>query len=117
MNIYSTVPEEAYHSTTKPEDREKVLSYLKKNEMIFMKARKIAEMTGLPKRSTQVEVRKIIAELICIDKEPIISNSAGFCYTTRPNMIRKYAENLELRIQGIQRRIKALHEIANEMED
>ena len=117
-NIYSSVPDEVLLNTNETQEyREPILSLLKSSEGLCITAKRIAEICGFPTRGTQVEVRKAITLLIEVDKEPIISLSQGFAYTTQSNQMTNYADRLEERNQGIQRRIKAVREIANRMRE
>ena len=114
--IYSTVPEEVYVDVDQ-EQREKVLQFLKQNPGKFYTARQIAKECNMPTRGTQVEVRKAITHLIEEDMQPIIGNVKGFSYAYQSNQMRFYANSLEERMQGLQRRINKVREIAANMEN
>ena len=117
-NIYSSVPEEQLLNTNEtPEYRQPILDFLKSKPSRFFTAKKIAEECGFPTRGTQVEVRKAITLLLEIDKEPIMSMSNGFAYVLKGIQMGFYADKLEERLQGLQRRIKAVREIANRMRE
>jgi len=117
-NVYISVPGEVLlHTNETPEYRMPILEFLKKKPGHFFKARDIAEECGFPTRGTQVEVRKAITLLLEIDKQPIMSMSRGFGYVENANQMNFYASQLEERLQGLQRRIKAVREIANNMEE
>lgn len=115
-NIYTTVPEGKIDESVK-EESHKVLNHLKANEGKFMTARDIAIAVGFPTKGTQVEVRKAITELIEIQGQPIISVGKGFTFTNKKGMVSTYADNLENRKQGLERRIKAVRKIAEQMKD
>ena len=111
--IYETVPEE--HIDAKyDKERHKILKFLKENKGEFFKARQIAQHCEFPTRGTQVEVRKAVTQLIEIDREPIIATAKGFTYPTHPNQIKFYANRLEERKQGLQRRIDKVMQIYEE---
>ena len=117
-NIYSSVPEEQLLNTKETfEYRQPILLFLKASSGKFFTAREIAKACGFPTRGTQVEVRKAITLLLEVDKEPIMSMSKGFGYVTNANQMEFYAEKLEERDKGLQRRIKAVREIAQNMRD
>ena len=110
LNIFSSVPQE--HIKPIPAaKRALILQLLKKNVNKWLKAREIALSCQLPTRGTQIEVRKAIAELTENELQPIISTGRGFCYTDNMRLVNEYCVSLQARIQGIQRRIKALHSI------
>jgi hypothetical protein len=112
-NIYCTVPEDAIEHDA---DREQVLDFLRENQGRFYTAREIAKACNLPTRGTQVEVRKAVTKLIEIDMQPIMSNAKGFSYVTQSNQMWFYSKQLEERMQGLQRRITKVREIARKME-
>lgn len=112
-SIYSIVPKE-HISSVPNESKTKLLNFLRNNPDKSFTASKIAELNGLPTRGTQVEVRKILTELIELYFQPIISTSTGFCYTLNSKKLLAYAESLNHRVLGIQRRITAIKSIANQ---
>jgi len=115
-NIYSTVPrDQLLNSNETQEYRQPILLFLKNHTGKFFTAKQIAIKCVFPTRGTQVEVRKAITLLLEIDKEPIMSMSKGFGYVTNANQMDFYAESLEERLKGLQRRIKSVREIANNM--
>jgi hypothetical protein len=109
-DIYSTVPEENI-KTGYEEERHKVLNFLKANKGKFFNAKPLATACGFPIRGTQVEVRKAVTLLIELDNEPIVATARGFAYASCPNQLKVYAEHLEERAQGLQRRINKVREI------
>ena len=115
-NVYSSVPQDAMLNTNEtPGYRQPILDFLRNRSGQIYTAREIAIQCKFPTRGTQVEVRKAITLLLEIDREPIMSMSKGFSYVTQPNQMDFYADQLEERLQGLQRRIKAVREIANNM--
>jgi len=92
-------------------EKKDILKYLKDRANIPITANKICVDLKLKKSKTEVGLRKAITELIEIDKEPIVSCSKGFFYTNDKKEIEKYISHLNLRIQGIDRRINALNTI------
>jgi len=114
--IYSSVPDEFLDRNEKEfQTRQLILEFFKNNKDKFFKATKIAEIFSLPKKSTQVQVRHLITQLIEIDNQPIISSSKGFAYTDNPKLIFEYIESLERRNKGIVRRINKLKFIRYQM--
>ena len=111
-NIYSTVPV-GNLSKINPLSKKAVLDILKNNPGKFYHARRLAELSKLPTKGSQVELRKIITELVELEHHPIVSFvGAGYSYTPdsldiRRNMIRKCIEALEHRDEGLHRRINA----------
>lgn len=115
-NIYSSVPEDLLNRQQKDyQTRQLILQFLKNYPDKFFKATKLAEYFSLPKKSTQVQVRHLITQLIEIDEQPIISTSKGFAYTKNPMLLKEYAESLEQRRQGITRRINKIWVIHNRL--
>jgi len=115
-DIYSSVPEEAFNAPEEEiQKREPILNFLKENTGKFFTAREIAKQCNLPTRGTQVEVRKAITLLLEIDGQPIMSNTKGFGYVTKACQMHFYANQLEERAQGLQRRINTVRDIANNM--
>ena len=115
-NIYSSVPEEQLLNTNEILGyRKPILNFLKGHEGRFFTARAIAKACGFPESGTQVAVRKAITLLLEMDNEPIMSNAYGFSYVTKPEQMDFYADSLEERLKGLQRRIKSVREIANKM--
>ena len=114
--IYSTVPEENIDSTFE-EERHKVLNFLRADKGKFHKAAEIAQKVGFPTRGTQVEVRKAVTQLIEIDEEPIIATARGFAYASHPNQLKFYADSLDERKQGLQRRIDKVRQIHERYKD
>ena len=112
-NIYSTVPDELKQGNI-PE-RNIILHYLKQHPGKFFNAIPLAKACGFPTGSTQVQIRLAITQLIILDEEPIVGNTKGFAYVTEPNMLKFYKESLIQRIQGTERKIKALDKIYNRM--
>jgi hypothetical protein len=111
-NIYSSVPEEILDRDQKDyQTRRLILDLLRTNKNVFFKATRLAEIFSLPKKSTQVQVRHLITQIIELDKEPIISSSKGFAYTNNPALIKEYIDSLTSRKQGINRRINSLNQI------
>ena len=112
-NIYSSVPDHAFKQerTIDKLNNDNVLAYLK-TQNIPVSARKIAINCGLVSSGTQVEVRQIITRLIEINQEPIISVGKGFMIATSREQLSFYADRLEERIRGIQRRVNAVRQIA-----
>lgn len=110
-NIYSTVPDD-HNPPVDRDARIKIMELLKGNPKKFFTAAEIARRCGLSKKGTQVEVRKAITELIEIYQQPIVSTGSGFAYTEEYNMLINYCERLTNRVQGINRRITALRNIA-----
>jgi hypothetical protein len=92
-------------------DRHHMLGILFDAKGDFIKAGAIAKKLDWPTKGTQIEVRKAITELIEIDNQPIISSSEGFALTTDAEKIKEYAEHLEGRKKGLQRRINKVWEI------
>lgn len=117
-NIYTIVPPEHIKPIDDyPEKTKELLDFLKSNKGIFFKAKPLAQKIGLPTKQTQVELRKIITELIEIYDEPIVSNARGFTYAKHSNMVKFYIEALENRKKGLERRITALKNIYHEMKE
>ena len=117
-NIYISVPSDALLNTDEtPEYRKPILEFLKERTGQFFTAKEIATICKFPTRGTQVEVRKAITLLLEIDKEPIMSMAKGFGYVTNTHQMNFYAEQLEERLKGLQRRIRSVREIANNMKD
>lgn len=112
-NVYSTV--EVIEDRELDPTRNKIEEYLYDQDTPKT-AREIAKATGYNTKGSQVELRKAIAELIEVDKVPIISLSNGFMIAHHPNQMRHYAKRLRERIMGIERRAKACEEIAAKME-
>jgi len=115
-SIYSTVPTTPYSENPDEEQRNKILCFLKQKPGAFFKARIIAINCDLSTHGTQVEVRRLITQLIEIDKRSVMSNHLGFSYVTQSRQMRFYAEQLYERKQGLQRRIDVVNEIATIME-
>ena len=115
-NVYSTVPtDKLLNKDEEPEHRQPILYFLKENKGKFYTARQIAKECSFPIGGTQVAVRKAITLLIEIDGEPIASNAKGFGYCISAGQMRFYADRLEERKQGLQRRIDKVRQIAEEM--
>jgi len=107
-NIYSTVPREIIYDEMR---KNLIFMFLRNRAGKFYTAKQLAELAELPTKDTCVAVRKIITELIEIDKEPIVSNNIGFAYANTKRMLEICLENLENRSLGLQRRIQSLREI------
>ena len=112
-DIYSSVPEDSFEIPQEEiAKREPILNFLKENTGKFFTAREIAKQCGFPMSGTQVEVRKAITLLLEIDRHPIMSMSKGFGYVTKAHQMNFYADQLEERMHGLQRRIQAVRNIA-----
>lgn len=112
-DIYTTVP---FDFEDHSFEKEKIVSFLKERAGKFVKARKIAEAVGLPIGGTQVQLRKLITELLELDGCPIVSSSLGFSWATSSNMLLFYKEDLENRKLGLQRRINAVNKVVRGFE-
>lgn len=110
-NIYSSVPEKNIKEIP-DENRAKIYKFLCDNKGKHFTAREIAINCNFPKNGTQVEVRKLITELIEIDVLPIVATSRGFSLATNRNQLETYVASLGERLQGLERRIKAVNKIA-----
>jgi glyoxylate carboligase len=114
MDIYSTVPGEILEDTTLDPARANIYEYLQMQKGPKT-AREIAKECGYKTTGTQVEVRKAITQLLEVDRKPIISVGKGFMIAEHPNQMRRYAERLLERCQGIERRARICREIANDL--
>lgn len=111
--IYTTVPDEAFDTEPEFNKRREIMLFLKAYKGQFFTAGKIAKAVGLPTRGTQVEVRKAITQLLELDGEPVISTSKGFGLAISKEQLLNYADRLENRLKGLQRRIDCVRDIAN----
>lgn len=105
MGIYNTVPLEVIG---RKGDRFALRVLLEENKGKFFTARKLAKLCRYSGKSTQVDVRKAITELIEIYGCPIVSSEKGFCWAVSGQMIDDYLLTLKSRVEGINRRIRAL---------
>jgi len=117
-NIYSSVPEELLiKNNDELNYRKPIIDFLKQRKGKFFTAREIAKELGYPTTGTQIDMRKEITLLLEIDKEPIMAMTKGFSYVDNKAQMNFYAEQLTVRLQGLQRRIKLVKEIADNMEE
>jgi len=111
-SIYSTLPEQ---DSTTQEQRQAILSFLQAYPRKFFTAKEIASSTGFSTKQTCPALRQAITELIHFDQAPIVANHAGFAWTDQPGMIRRYLEHLTHRRQGLDRRIRDLQAVLQQM--
>jgi len=111
-NIYGIVPVEFKEDW---DEKEKLKKFLEFNPNRYFKGKDLSRRCGFTNSATSVQLRKAITELVCVDKVPIVSDSAGYMYATRKKAVEYYIDNLSDRVAGIQRRIYALIEIEERM--
>lgn len=109
-DIFSSVPDEVLNRDDTA-DRQQILKFLKERQGQWFHAKEIGKECGISTKGTNIAVRFLITKLIEIDLEPIVSNSKGFSYATHPNMLIFYADALEQRKMGLERRIAKVREI------
>ena len=115
-NIYSSVPEESFsEDDTSMNYRKPIELFLKERKGSFFTAKEIAKELGYPTTSSQIDLRKAITILLTIDKVPIIGTAKGFSYAVNHHQMNFYADKLEERMLGLQRRIKAVREVSGMM--
>lgn len=95
--------------------KEELVRYLKDRPGQFFKAKFLASKTGFPVRGTQAELRKAVTELL-EEGCPIVANSSGFAWAAHPNMLKKYMQDLEYRLLGLNRRIDSVRMIWQDWE-
>jgi hypothetical protein len=113
-NIYSSVDPDLFDK--KYADRIKVLKFLKEHSGEMIRSKEIAEACGLTTGNTQIQVRVLITQLIEIDHEPIVANNKGFMFSSNSNQLKFYANQLQERKLGLQRRIDSVLRIAYKMD-
>ena len=114
--IYRSVPEHAFSANVDIKTRQAILGLLQRNKGRYLKAYQIAKEVGLPERGTQVEVRKAITELIECNSAPIISTGSGYTYATNKNMLQLYADRLNERMMGLQKRIESINKMIGDFD-
>jgi hypothetical protein len=107
--IYTSLPD-SLDIKTKPEERNKVLFFLMK-ENKFYTASQIAKACGFNPLKTAPKTRKIITELIECQAAPIIATHKGFKFAKSRDEIIEYHESLMRRHKGLLRRMYAVEHI------
>lgn len=108
--IYSIIPPENIDKEY-IKNKWHIRNFLRDRKGKFFRAKTIALLCGFPNKETCVEVRNAITILIEKNNEPIIATSKGFGYATNIEDIKNYADQLEKRQMGLQRRINKVKEI------
>lgn len=111
--LYSSLEE--LNPTTSRDERKAVLAVLRSRADSWVTASDIAKHTGLESGSTQVKVRKVIAELIEFQQQPIVSSTKGFMWTQDIDRLLRYRENLLARIRGIEHRVSGVSRVLNSL--
>ena len=109
-DIYSSVPEKVNIGYSDV-DKYRLRDFLQEHKGSFFIGGKLARLTGFKEAGTQVAMRKAITDLIEVDGCPIVANAKGFGWITDLNQLSFYADNLEQRRAGLDRRIKAVRGI------
>lgn len=112
-NIYSTVPVDTPESDL--HDRKSILQVIKDSDESPITAKQISEEAEISDKGTCPKIRRAITDLIELDGEPIVAVSKGFLYAKHPNQLMHYARELENRMQGLDRRIRAVRSNAARM--
>lgn len=95
---------------------DQIRDYLREAPGVWRTAADIARACGIRRSQTEVRVRKAVTILIERDMLPIVTHNAGFTWASSASMVRVYAENLENRRKGLDRRIEAVRQIYESMQ-
>lgn len=106
LNVYSSIPLELLRIGSKDHLR----AYLSQNRDVWFKSSKLARESGFRVRSGQIEVRKALTELL-LSGCPIVASGKGFKWTTNQLDIQIYLDALDIRLQGLERRIVAVRNL------
>jgi hypothetical protein len=94
--------------TFNEDDVQRVRDILELHKGQWITAASIGMQAGFKPTRTAESVRKAVTVLVERDLLPIVSLRAGFMLTDQQTMVAKYAENLEQRRAGLDRRIQAV---------
>ena len=112
-DIYETLPEKP---VVPDELRNKILEYLKKTPNNWHNVLDICRAVGFDEKDkTRPTIRLACKELLHFEHQPIATCHAGFTYATQENIMRRFQENMEARIKGMQRTVNDIKMICGDV--